>query len=201
MDPKPLVPAGEIITELKHTFLVATGELNGSAFERAVVYMISHTGEGAMGFVINQPQERVTFKDITQSMGIEDMMQARAAGAGTPIIFRGGPVEDHRGFVIHSTDYQRPSTVQVGAGVGLSTTADIVADIAKGMGPRAINFCLGYAGWGPGQLEGELQDNGWLVVPADAGILFEVPSSRRYEEATKRLGLNVLNFSDEVGVA
>jgi putative transcriptional regulator len=205
MDAFDLKEAGSLITELKHTFLVATGELNGSVFERAVIYMVSHTKDGAMGFIINQPQANITFKDITQSMGIEKMMEARTAYAPTPIsapiIYKGGPVENNRGFVIHGNDYSKPSTVQVGPGVGLSTTSDIVADIATGKGPKDLNFCLGYAGWAPGQLEAELVDNGWLVVPADPAILFGTPSSDRYEAATKRLGIDALNFSDEIGMA
>jgi putative transcriptional regulator len=204
MDPFEVKEAGGLITELKHTFLVATGELNGSAFERAVIYIVNHSNDGAMGFVINQPQERISFSDITKSMGIEEMMESRASAAGiiaAPIIFKGGPVENNRGFVLHNSDYQKSGTVQVGPGVNLSTTSDVVADIAQGKGPAKLNFCLGYAGWGPGQLEAELIDNGWLVVPADSSILFNVPVNDRYEAATKRLGLNALNFSDEIGVA
>lgn len=204
MSPFDVKPS-TLITELKHTFLVATGELNGSAFERAVIYMVSHSSEGAMGFIINQPQEKITFSDITHSMGIEQMMEAKLAETpqpiAAPIIFKGGPVENHRGFVIHGSDYARPSTVHVGPGVGLSTTSDIVTDIARGEGPKNLNFCLGYAGWAPGQLEIELMDNGWLVVPADPAILFNTPAPDRYEAATKRLGLNVLNYSDEIGLA
>jgi len=204
MDPFEVKEAGGLITELKHTFLVATGELNGSPFERAVIYMVSHNQEGAMGFIINQPQEKINFHDITKSMGIEEMMEGRATASGriaAPIIFKGGPVENNRGFVLHNADYRRPGTVQVGPGVNLSTTSDVVNDIAQGKGPHKMNFCLGYAGWAPGQLEAELVDNGWLVVPADQTILFSLPAAGRYEAATKRLGIDALNFSDEIGVA
>lgn len=186
---------GKLITNLKNHLLVATSELNGSFFERAVIYIANQSEDGAMGFVINQPMKKVGFQDIARSMGIEEMLaQTRAE----PIVYRGGPVENTRGFVIHSADYRLKNTIDIGPNVALSAQADIVTDIARGHGPRQLNFCLGYAGWGAGQLETELHTNSWLVVPADATLLFQTPAEKRYEEATRRLGLDALNFSAEV---
>lgn len=187
--------AGELITNLKNHLLVATAELNGSSFERAVIYIANQGEDGAMGFIVNHPMKKVAFEDIARSMGIEEML---AATRTTPIIFRGGPVENTRGFVLHSGEYHLKNTIDLGPGIALSAQADIVGDIARGAGPRNLNFCLGYAGWSAGQLEDELHTNSWLVVPADADLLFNVPADRRYEAATRKLGLNMLNFSADI---
>ena len=117
-----------------------------------------------------------------------------AQGREQPIVYKGGPVESTRGFVIHSTDYALNASVKINGDFTLSAQADIVADIAKGHGPRQMNFCLGYAGWAPGQLEKELLGNEWLVVPATRELVFEVPAANRYTAATRVLGLTDLNF-------
>ena len=188
-----------IITTLPNTFLVATASHNNTMFERAVIYLVNHGPEGAMGLTINQPHQGIAFPHIMQSMGIEEML---AASAQQPIILKGGPVEHHRGFVLHTADYSLSSTLQLGSNIALSASADIVTDIARGHGPKALNFCLGYAGWGPGQLEEELHENDWLVVPADAKLLFHTPANLRYAAATQKLGLDALNFPDSpIGLA
>ena len=200
--PKAATTEG-ILTSLKGQLLVSTSELNGSVFERAVIYMVSHDGNGAMGVIINKAMPRINFADIMKSMNIEEMMQA-GIGIGLrrqPIILKGGPVDNNRGFVLHSGDYKLASTIHVNDDVGLSATAEIVTDIAKGQGPRHLNFCLGYAGWGPGQLEDELHGQGWLIAPAHRSIIFDLPHGERYSAATRYLGLNGLNFSDTVGQA
>lgn len=195
---------GPIITNLKNHLLVATSELNGGFFERAVIYIANQGSDGSMGFVINQPMNKIGFGDILKSMGIEDML---ASGRNSiiaqrmPQVFRGGPVENNRGFVLHSADYHLASTLDVGPDIALSAQTEIVEDIARGQGPRRLNFCLGYAGWRKGQLEDELHSNAWLVVPADNALLFELPADQRYEAATRKLGLHALNFSEVVGRA
>ncbi|MBI1309195.1 MAG: hypothetical protein GC129_05015 [Proteobacteria bacterium] len=190
--------AQPIITNLKNHLLVATHELNGGFFERAVIYIANQSEEdGAMGFIVNQPMKKVLFADIVRSMGIEEIL----AASRNPIVYRGGPVENTRGFVLHSPEYHLQSTIDLSPSIALSAQADIVTDIARGHGPRSLNFCLGYAGWSPGQLEDELHSNAWLVVPADPELLFNTPPDKRYQEATRKLGLDALNFSDEVGVA
>ena len=193
--PTLMTASGQISDGLRGQLLVATTELNGSLFERAVIYIVSHTEEGAMGVIVNKPMEKVFFKDIAASMGIEEIL---AANRAQDIIFRGGPVDDNRGFVLHSADYVLPSTIKVGEGIALSATADIVGDIARGVGPERMNFCLGYAGWAPGQLEDELHGNSWLLVPGESSIVFDTPAVGRYAAATRSLGLNALNFSSDV---
>jgi putative transcriptional regulator len=196
------------ITNLQNHLLVATAALNGTFFERAVVYMAHQAAEGAMGFVINQPLPSVQFDDILKSMGIEDLLMHGRENPGSPpslitlpTVFRGGPVELNRGFVLHSPDYRMDSSIPLAPNVNLSAQVDIVGDIARGKGPRKTNFCLGYSGWSPGQLEAELHTNSWLIVPATEDILFNTPPEFRYDAANTLLGLNVLNFPGEIGLA
>lgn len=186
--------AQPVITNLRNHLLVATTELNGSFFEHAVIYIANQNDEGAMGFVINQPLPRIKFDDIARSMGIEEMLAANATFM--PRIFRGGPVENTRGFVLHTPDYHLDSTIALAPEIALSAQADIVGDIARGTGPRHATFCLGYSGWNPGQLETELHSNSWLVVPATTDILFRTAPEDRYQAATHHFGLNALNFSN-----
>lgn len=202
---RTLMQGPQVLNGLRHTFLVATGALNGTAFDHAVIYMVSHTPEGAMGLVVNKPNPNIQFRQITAGMGIEDILsEGRQSPTGTyspPIIYKGGPVENNRGFVLHTGDYALPGSLSTGVDVALTATVDIVNDIAHGRGPRKMNFCLGYAGWGPGQLEDELHTNGWLVVPANTQILFELDPPKRYDAATRALGLDALNFIDTTGQA
>ena len=155
-----------------------------------------------MGFVINQPLPRVNFTDVARSMGIEDILKVGRDNPihtkpNLPIIYRGGPVENTRGFVLHTPDYALDATIHLTKDIALSAQSDIVTDMARGHGPSAANFCLGYAGWTTGQLEHELHSNSWLVTPATPDLLFKTPPSERYSAATAMLGLNTLNFSTQ----
>ncbi|MFZ2620591.1 MAG: YqgE/AlgH family protein [Alphaproteobacteria bacterium] len=195
-NPAPILrPHGGVITNLRNHFLIATAGLNDSVFERTVVYICTHDNTGAMGMVVNRPMENVSFIDIADSMGVKPLI------AKKPTIYKGGPVETNRGFVIHTPEYTQKGSVAIGPGITLSSTADIVGDIANGKGPADMAFCLGYAGWKEGQLEEELVDNNWLVVPASASLLFDVPAKEKYDYCTQLLGLTAVNFSGMVGVA
>ncbi len=190
-----------VITNLRNHVLLATAELNGTFFERAVIYIANQGDDGAMGFVINQPLPRVNFTDIARSMGIEELLASGRNNPITtkslPIIYRGGPVENTRGFVLHTPEYHLDATIKLTPDIALSAQSDIVTDMARGNGPRHANFCLGYAGWTPGQLETELHSNSWLVAPATPELLFKVPPADRYNAATSLLGLSPLNFSTQ----
>lgn len=201
-----IVTEEPVITNLRNHLLVATSELNGSFFERAVIYIANQGPEGCMGFVINQPLPRVNFTDIARSMGIEEILAAGRDNPIThrsmPVIYRGGPVENTRGFVLHTPDYILDATIALTPEIALSAQSDIVTDMARGNGPRHANFCLGYAGWSTGQLEQELHSNAWLVTPATTDLLFHIPPAERYNAATDLLGLNTLNFSTQTfGIA
>lgn len=186
-----------VIEDLHDHFLIATAELDDSYFSRSVIYICSHEPQGTMGMVVNRPMTDIDFEQIITNTGALSGIDP----VRNPIILNGGPVDENRGFVIHSSDYIHESTQKVSGDVNLSANSEIVSAIATGHGPKRLNFCLGYAGWGPSQLEDEIADNAWLVVPADAYILFDVPLEQRYEACLQKLGLKQMPMYHQFGLA
>lgn len=176
--------------------LIAMPRMGDPRFARSVVYMCAHTADGAMGLVINRRIDSVTFPDLLKQLNIE----AENPSDRIRVMF-GGPVETGRGFVLHSSDYQHESTLMVGDQVGLTATMEILRDIASGGGPRKSLLALGYAGWGPGQLDGELQANGWLVAPADEGLVFGDDIEGKWDGALGKLGISAALLSGDAGHA
>ena len=178
--------------------LVAMPGMGDMRFERAVIYMCAHSGEGAMGLMINKPAKELAFPDLLEQLGIET---GEKADGGPPIYF-GGPVEHGRGFVLHTVDYDSEgSTMRVDARFGMTATVDILKDIAEGRGPRKALLALGYSGWGPGQLEDELRRNGWLTCDADEALIFGTEPGGRWEAAMARIGIDPRLLSSEGGSA
>ncbi|MFM2128464.1 MAG: hypothetical protein RL477_10 [Pseudomonadota bacterium] len=175
--------------------LVAMPQMQDPRFARTVVYICAHTRDGAMGLVLNRQIESITFPDLLKQLKIE----APAPGAEIRVMF-GGPVETGRGFVLHSPDYKQDSTLMVGV-VGLTATLDILRDMARGEGPRRSLLALGYAGWGPGQLDNEIQDNGWLVAPADEALIFGHDLTAKWDGALAKLGVSAALLSGQAGHA
>ncbi|HSK40724.1 MAG TPA: YqgE/AlgH family protein [Arenibaculum sp.] len=176
--------------------LIAMPAMPDPRFERAVIYVCAHTEEGAMGLVINRLFSAITFPDLLDQLGIE-------SGGRTdemPVHF-GGPVEAARGFVLHSADFVREGTVLVDDHVAMTATIDILRAIAGGEGPRHCLLALGYAGWGPGQLDAEMQANGWLNAPADEQLLFDGDLDGKWERAIAKLGVSLSMLSAEAGHA
>jgi putative transcriptional regulator len=158
--------------------------------------MVAHTEDGAMGLVLNRVLGSVTFPDLLKQLGIG----VTNAAENIHVHF-GGPVETGRGFVLHSADYQHGATLRVDDDVSVTATVDILRDIAEGAGPRHSLLALGYAGWGPGQLEDELQRNGWLNVMADENLVFGENLEGKWEHAIAKMGIDFRNLSDEIGHA
>ena len=155
--------------------LVAMPGMTDPRFVRTVVYICAHNAEGAMGLVINRLIGSITFPDLLEQLGIE------SAGLGRDIeVHFGGPVESGRGFVLHSSDYEQDGTLKVSDLMSLTATIDILRDMAVGLGPRQSLMALGYAGWGPGQLDGEMRRGDWRVVPATGAIVFGEASPRHW---------------------
>lgn len=180
---------------LRGHFLIAMPSLQDGFFARAVTYLCEHNDEGAMGLVINQPID-LTWHQLLRHVDLEP-------GETVPErrVFRGGPVQPEHGFVLHSADERWVATRAVSEKLALTTSRDILEAIAKGRGPRQVLIALGYAGWGPGQLEHELAENAWLVVPADDNVLFDLPAERRWDAATRLMGIDVNLISQEAGHA
>lgn len=176
--------------------LVAMPGMPDPRFDKTVIYMCAHNAEGAMGLVINRPMKNVSFPDLLDQLGIV------AKGHMSPISVQfGGPVEEGRGFVLHSPDYVQDTTYVVDGGIALTTTVDILKDIADGHGPMQSFLALGYAGWGPGQLDEEILHNGWLSVEADPEIVFGPNLDAKWLQALSKLGIDVSLLSEEAGHA
>lgn len=176
--------------------LIAMPQMADDRFERSVIYMCVHNGEGAMGLVVNKLLDSLSFADMLEQLKIEP-----GPGAEDLPVHFGGPVESGRGFVLHTDDYEHEGTMPVMDGLALTSTVDVLKAISEGVGPRRSMLALGYAGWGPGQLESEIQANGWLHVPADEGLLFGENCDEKWASAIAKLGIEPLTFSGEAGRA
>jgi len=181
---------------LSGTLLIAMPTMSDPRFERSVIYLCAHSDEGAMGLVLNRLLDSITLPALLGQLGI-DNSQVK----GDMRIHFGGPVETGRGFVLHSSDYVQDSSLRVTEDVALTATVDILRDIAAGGGPRQRLLALGYAGWGPGQLDREIQLNGWLTVGADEGLIFGDDLDQRWEQALGKLGIDVSMLSGAAGNA
>ncbi|MEO9612287.1 MAG: YqgE/AlgH family protein [Nitratireductor sp.] len=171
-------------------------------FARAVIYVCAHSEEGAMGLIVNQSQS-LRFADLLVQLGIVDEKQAirLAPSARDLLVHNGGPVDRSRGFVLHSDDYVVESSLPVSDEICLTATVDILRAISEGEGPRHAIMALGYAGWGAGQLEQEIVDNGWLTCPVDIELLFDGDIDRKYDRVLASLGIDVAHLSNFSGHA
>ena len=176
--------------------LIAMPGMRDERFAKSVIYMCAHTEEGAMGLVLNQRLDSLTFAELISQLELDEKHLSR----DVPVHF-GGPVESGRGFVLHTSDYQQDATLEVVNGVALTATVEILKAIAQGKGPQKSLLALGYAGWGPGQLDMEIRANGWLQVPSDSEIIFDIEPDTKWERAIQRLGIDPRMLSDDVGHA
>lgn len=165
-------------------------------FERSVIFLCSHTSEGAMGLVINHPIDDLSFEQLLEQLAID------TSGPVADIsIHAGGPVETGRGFVLHSADYVQDSTLIVNQRIALTATVDILRAMAEGSGPAHQLLALGYSGWGSGQLEQEMQANAWLNAPADEEVIFNTLMEDKWPRAMAMLGVDISMLSTEAGHA
>ena len=184
--------------------LIAMPAMSDERFARAVIYVCAHSTEGAMGIIVNQPAQNIKFPDllvqlevIPASERIELPVQAEDVK-----VLKGGPVETGRGFVLHSADFFiENSTLPIDEGICLTATLDILKAIARGNGPSNAVLALGYAGWAPGQLEQEIQENGWLHCAADRELIFGADTDAKYDKALRKIGIDLGQLSSESGHA
>jgi len=184
--------------------LVAMPGMMDERFARAVIYICAHSDDGAMGIVLNRPAQNVSMPDLLVQLEIVPELERilLPQNVGRMQVLMGGPVETSRGFVLHSADYHiAQSTLLIDESVCLTATVDILRAIAKGEGPENAILALGYAGWEAGQLETEIQANGWLNCPADAELIFNASAELRYELALRRIGVDPAMLSIQAGHA
>ncbi len=186
----------EQLSSLKNQLLIAMPALHDPNFARTVTYICEHGEHGAMGIVLNRPTE-LKLDDLLLHMEIE----CGLTDTGEQIVYLGGPVEEERGFVLHTSSQPWDSTLSINEDISITTSRDILEAMASGGGPSRTLVALGYAGWGAGQLERELQQNAWLSGPADQSILFELPAEQRWEAAARLLGVDVNLLSSDAGHA
>jgi putative transcriptional regulator len=184
--------------------LIAMPSMGDERFARSVIYVCAHSTEGAMGIVVNQPAAHISFLDLLVQLDVipaADVIQLPSQ-AGAVKVLKGGPVDTQRGFVLHSSDFViENSTLPIDEGICLTATLDILKAIARGDGPRSAILALGYAGWAPGQLENEIQHNGWLHCSADAELIFGQDTDGKYLKALEKIGIDPGMLSSEAGHA
>jgi putative transcriptional regulator len=160
--------------------LIAAPTMTDPRFYQAVILMVRHDRDGALGIVVNRPVQERSLASLLEAVGGGD-----AAAEGQVLIFAGGPVQPEVGFVLHSTDYHRPETLDIDSHVAMTSSREILRDIAKKQGPRQSLVAFGYAGWGAGQLENELERRVWFTAPNDTTLVFEKDRSKVWDEAMK----------------
>ena len=184
--------------------LVAMPVMGDPRFERSVIYLCAHSAEGAMGIMVNRPAGSIDFPQLLMQLNIidRDDQISLPDSAETMKVLSGGPVDTGRGFVLHSSDYFiANATLKINEGVCLTTTIDILKAIANGDGPKHAILALGYAGWRAGQLEEEIQDNGWLHCDADPELIFGDNVEDKYDLALRKIGIDPGMLSNEAGHA
>ena len=186
---------------LEGQFLVAMPGMEDERFAQSVILIVGHGEEGAMGLVVNQEMETLRFSDILDELdlGDPDAVIRLPDTIRERVVMRGGPVEKGRGFVLHSADYQSSNTYQVTDNIGLTATLDVLKAMAFGPAPKASFFALGCCGWSSGQLEDEISANGWLTLPFDASLIFDVPVEQRYDQALASLNITRATLSPDAG--
>jgi putative transcriptional regulator len=184
--------------------LIAMPALQDGPFSRSVIYICAHSTDGAMGIIVNHPAANINFPDLLVQLEVipaADRIQLPPR-AETVKVLKGGPVETQRGFVLHSSDFFiEDSTLPIDDGVCLTATLDILKAIARGKGPASAVLALGYAGWAAGQLESEIQGNGWLHCAADPELIFGADIESKYDKALRKIGINLGMLSSEAGHA
>lgn len=176
-------------------FLISTPQMPDPRFQEQVIYLCAHNEEGAMGLVINNPDDEITLLDVFYGANLP------LPEGPLPPVYNGGPVERDAGFILFVSEEESYTSFEVTPGIYLSRDTRLLEEISRGRGPEKFLFMLGYAGWGPGQLEMELMDNGWLTVPGDQDVLFHTPDESKWKMAAIRYGIDISMFGDMVGYA
>jgi len=196
MTPAP-APSDAAPLDLNGQLLIAMPGMGDPRFEKSVVFLCAHSPREAMGLIVNKPASGLRFRDLLEQLKI-------APGPECPDmrVHFGGPVEHGRGFVLHSADYtSNSSTLRIDDRFGMTATLDVLEDMARGMGPARAMLMLGYAGWGPGQLEREIAQNGWLTAEASPELVFALDDGAKWAMSLKTLGIDPLLLSAAAGHA
>jgi putative transcriptional regulator len=176
--------------------LIAMPRMSDPRFNQSVIFLCAHTPDGAMGIILNRPLKKPRFAELLKQLEIEPNPPSREIRLCT-----GGPVDNNRGFVLHTPDWLTDGSLDVDGQHVLTASMDILQAIAEGGGPRQCLLALGYAGWGPGQLDDEILQNTWLNAPADDKILFDLDHNSKWQRALAKLRIDPAMLSGEAGRA
>lgn len=184
-----------VIESLEGSFLISTQKMMDPRFEEQVILICAHNSEGAMGVAINKPNPMITVADVLSGSEI------KVPDFPLPPVHIGGPVEIEAAFILYESDYVAEYQWEVTPTVSISRQPKVLEDIAHGIGPEKYLFIIGYAGWGPGQLETELASDGWLTLPANENIIFDIPDEDKWRTAAMHYGIDISTFGDVIGYA
>jgi putative transcriptional regulator len=188
-------------SDITGQFLIAMPGMSDPRFDRSVIYICSHSRSGAMGLIINKPVEDLSFEEVLHQL-VNDVAALKASRpVRSQIVYHGGPVEQGRGLVLHSTDYKAETSHEVSPGISLTSSIEVLKDIVEGSGPDKTLLALGYAGWSAGQLEAEIAANGWLTCAASPDIVFDDDCKTKYTRALAQLGIDPALLSASAGHA
>ncbi|MGE0315644.1 MAG: YqgE/AlgH family protein [Lautropia sp.] len=199
----PDVPESAASIDLSNHFLLAMPGMADPNFSGAIVFVAEHSEKGALGLVVNKPTSMTLatlLSRIERDGEPPDDARTAPPGPSQPVFF-GGPVQGDRGFVLHQPVGNWNATVKIGEDIALTTSRDVLEAVADGRGPARLLVTLGYAGWGPGQLEAEIGQNAWMTMPADPELLFDTPVAERFNHAYRRLGIDPALLSPQAGHA
>lgn len=209
---------------LENQFLIAMPSLANDYFNKTVTYICEHNDDGAMGLIINMPIN-ITLHDLLKQIEENDLQESNnditeqelkqalltdntdkfdnivLKNSLEQLVLSGGPISQNRGFVLHKTQAGWKSSLALSEEIMITTSKDILMSLGTEKAPEQFMVTLGYAGWGPGQLEAELHANSWLTIDADTDILFNTPIEQRWQKATKKLGIDIAHLSSEIGHA
>lgn len=175
-------------------FLIAMPHMMDAIFKESLVFMCDHDDQGAMGIIVNKPMMTDNVEEILNQTHLDQITPY-------PNVYFGGPVRIEQGLFLHDKNYSIEGTFTVSDDVSLTTNPDIINDILTGKGPQHFRFTLGYAGWGVGQLEREVENGDWLVMPANGDFIFQTPDNKKWKSAASQFGIDILDFNGQTGQA
>jgi putative transcriptional regulator len=203
LNPNPLSRTNFMPTDdlnLVNHFLIAMPSMREPIFDASVIYICEHNEYGALGVVINKPTD-MTLETLLSRIDIKPDDMPEIGQSTKKLVMFGGPVQDDRGFVLHAPVHNFSSSIKISDQIAFTTSRDVLEAVAIGLGPKQLLVSVGYSAWGAGQLEEEISKNGWLTVPADPTILFDLSIEQRYSAALKLLGVDPVMLSGEAGHA
>ena len=175
-------------------FLISMPHMNDPIFTKSMIYVCENNPEGSLGIIINKPMVYQNAVDILQKTGLEKIQPA-------PEIYFGGPVNIEMGLILHNAGYEIEGTLTVSNAIALTSNKQIINDLKTGGGPEQFRFSMGYAGWGQGQLEREIENGDWLLMPADVDFIFSIPDADKWKAVATRLGIDISDLGGSAGIA